>query len=212
MESFSEKTDAVKSAWPRIVRWLERNASAHADALNPPATNEEITATELKMGIRFPVELRAWLMMNNGSTALHLRESGYAGSTNAALSPLPHHYAFLDLDMIANIYGANCDYQKQLKASGDDFTYWGHNWIPVIQEFDAPYGFLLDASVGGKPCPMYNYAEGEIIEIGHTPPSFPSLGTYLTNVADALEGINPWGRREGFRGITPIVHEGTIRW
>ncbi|MFE1037056.1 SMI1/KNR4 family protein [Streptomyces sp. NPDC058807] len=196
----------VADAWPRIVRWLEYNTPVHAEALNLPATEEQITAAEKRMGVRFPLELRTWLLMNNGSTAL--RE----GETYATLSPLPQGYAFMDLDMISGVYAGKREYQRQMKCAGDEFMYWAHNWIPVIQAFDSEYGLFLDASEGGAACPVYSYGEDDIVEVGHTVPSFSSLGTYLTNVADALEGTVPWGRRDGYAGKFPVVREGTLHW
>ncbi|MFD9566130.1 SMI1/KNR4 family protein [Streptomyces sp. NPDC059994] len=175
-------------------------------------TEDEISAAEGRIGVRFPGELRIWLMLNNGSTALRLRESHYVGTNYAAFSPLPHGCAFLDLDRIESTYAARHAYQDQLIASGDNFTYWDRTWIPAIEKFDAPYGFFLDVSAGCVDCAMYNYSEGDVIEVGHTPPSFPSLGVYLTDVADALEGIRPWGSRIGFEGVVPTVRDGVLHW
>ncbi|MGW7280952.1 SMI1/KNR4 family protein [Streptomyces sp. NPDC054844] len=202
----------VKEAWPRIVRWLGDNAPVHSSALNPPATDDQISATEMRMGVRFPLELRTWLLMNNGSTAVHLRNGGYKDVIYATLSPLPHGYAFMDLGMISGVYAGNREYQRQMESAGDDFTYWDHNWIPVIQKFDAEYGLFLDASEGDMACLMYGYEEGDVVEVGHTAPSFSSLGTYLTNVADALEGSVPWGRNEAYAGKYPSVLEGILHW
>ncbi|MFC7898173.1 hypothetical protein [Streptomyces sp. NPDC057381] len=58
-----------------------------------------------------------------------------------------------------------------MESAGDDFAYWVHNWIPVIQEFDAEYGLFFDASEGGAACLLYGYAEGGVVEVGHTVPS-----------------------------------------
>ncbi|GGY39925.1 hypothetical protein GCM10010299_52900 [Streptomyces tanashiensis] len=56
----------VEAAWAGVVRWLEENAPGNAAALAPPASEAEIAASESAVGVAFPAEPRAWLLVCNG--------------------------------------------------------------------------------------------------------------------------------------------------
>ena len=67
--------DAVRLSWTRIVRWLEENAPASAQALNPPAAEADIRELRDSLGCQVPEALETWLRLNNGSTAKDSRIS-----------------------------------------------------------------------------------------------------------------------------------------
>lgn len=52
--------------WERIEAWLRANAPELAAALNPPASAEQIAATERALGIQFPADVRATYFRHDG--------------------------------------------------------------------------------------------------------------------------------------------------
>lgn len=200
----------VVSAWERIVRWLTANTPAHADALNPPATEAQIAQAESKMGLRLPAELRQLLMLNNGSTAKHRSLSGnafYDARGGGDYSPFPSDYAFCDVERICGLYTGNRKASIAMQEPGSRYEYWKEGWIPVFRHKEVHSGLFLDVSGGQDPAPVHAYDEESFPEL-----AFPSLADYLGTVADALEGIHPFTVMGRQAPHLPTVREGLICW
>ena len=197
-------------AWSRIARWLTANTPAHADALNPPATEGQIAEAESKMGVHLPAELRQLLMVNNGSTAKHrsLTENSFYDTRGGGdYSPFPSDFAFCDVERICSLYTANRKASISMQEPGSRYEYWKEGWIPVFRKKDVHCGLFLDVSGGQDSAPMYAYEEESFPE-----PSFPSLADYLSTVADALEGVRPFTVMGRQAPRLPTVREGLIVW
>lgn len=193
-------------AWSRIARWISANAPAHAEALNPPATREEIGRAESRMGLDLPADLRQVLMVNNGSTAGHRAAAGGA-LQDGGDAPFPSGLVFNDVELIGSLYTGNRRASLSLQEPGSRYEYWKEGWIPAFRQREAHSGLFLDVSGGQDPAPVYTYEEESFPE-----PAFPSLAEYLGTVADALEGVGPFtvmGRRSPH---LPTVREGLVRW
>lgn len=52
--------------WERIETWLEKNAPEVFSGLNPPASPDQISATEKFLGFQFPADVRASYLRHNG--------------------------------------------------------------------------------------------------------------------------------------------------
>ncbi|QIQ02629.1 SMI1/KNR4 family protein [Streptomyces liangshanensis] len=199
-------------AWSRVTRWMNENTPDHADALNDPATDEQIAQAEEKMGVRLPVELKQLLKVNNGSTAKQRSIAGnerYDIRGGGDYSPFPFDYAFCDVELICSLYTTNRKASIDLQEPGSRYEYWKEGWIPVFRTKEEHSGLFLDVSglSGQDPAPVYEYGEESFPDL-----AFPSLADYLSTMADALEGIRPFtimGRRSP---NFPVVQEGLIHW
>lgn len=147
------------------------------------------------MGTTVPSELRAWLLLNNGSTAKDVLE-GYLYHPHPDSAFLPGNNVFLDLRQVADVY-------RDLLASGA----WQPEWIPFARQSDASYGYCLDTGTSSTQAPVMYFAE-------EAPPklAFSSLADFLESTADALEGeagIRALGNRVSYR---PTTDAGVLRW
>jgi cell wall assembly regulator SMI1 len=204
------QVDEVLSLWRRIVQWLTAHTPAHADALNPPATREQIAWAESKMGLRLPVELRQLLMVNNGSTAKHRSLPGnsfYDARGGGDYSPFPSGYMFCDVNLICSLYTGNRSASISMQEPGSRYEYWKEGWVPVFRQKDVHRGLYLDLSDGKVPAPVYEYEEESFPE-----PAAPSLARYLNSVADALEGVRPFTVMGRQAPHLPTVRDGLICW
>lgn len=205
----SQVDDAV-SAWERIVRWFTANTPAHADALNPPATEEQIARAESKMSVSLPAELRQLLMVNNGSTAKHRSLTGnafYDARGGGDYSPFPSGYVFCDVELMCSLYTGNRAASISMQEPGSRYEYWKEGWIPVFRTKEVHAGLFLDMSVGQVPASLYEYEEESFPEL-----AFRSLADYLSTVADALDGVRRFTVMGRQAPHLPTVREGLICW
>ncbi|MFE3263010.1 SMI1/KNR4 family protein [Streptomyces sp. NPDC059215] len=204
----SQVDDAV-SAWERIVRWFTANAPAHADALNPPATDEQIAWAESKMGVSLPAELRQLLMVNNGSTAKHrsLTGNSFDARGGGDYSPFPSDYVFCDVELMCSLYTGNRAASIAMQEPGSRYEYWKEGWIPVFRKKEVHAGLFLDVSVGQVSASLYEYEEESFPEL-----AFRSLADYLSAVADALNGVCRFTVMGRQAPHLPTVREGLICW
>jgi cell wall assembly regulator SMI1 len=176
------QVDEVISAWERTVRWLKGHAPASAEALRPPAANEDIDRLNEHLGFEIPGVLEAWLRMNNGSSAKDATQPIPGGGV--ALIPhldsllFPVGRAFHGCKEIARRHGNYLHIAQDI----DDEDYWKPEWLPVVETSDAPYGLILDSGPPGGNTPVLRFSEGS-----YPAPYLPSLGDLLRPMADLLE-------------------------
>lgn len=194
------ETEAVRSAWGRIVRWLTVNAPVSAQALCGPATGEDIAGIREALGFDVPDVLEALLRMNNGSTAKDTTRS----LPNGRVVPVRHLDSAIfpygkALLGCAEIVAQYAKWRRSEVENGLD-GYWRASWVPVIQDLEGQYyGYAVDTSETSG-FPVLEYGEGSI-----PGEAFPSLAALLDSFADALESgsWNGWPAR---------VEEGSLRW
>lgn len=204
------QVEEVVSAWERLVRWLGENTPAHADALNPPATEADIARAESVMGVGLPAELRQLLKVNNGSTAKNRSLTGnafYDARGGGDYSPFPSDFLFCDVELMCSLYTGNRKASLAMQEPGSRYEYWKEGWIPVFRKKEVHCGLFLDVSGGQDPAPLNAYEEESFPE-----PAFPSLADYLNTVADALEGVRPFTVMGRQAPHLPTVREGLVRW
>ncbi|MCW8103149.1 SMI1/KNR4 family protein [Streptomyces tauricus] len=198
--------DDVTSPWIRIRRWLQSNAAASAQALNPPATDTDIQHLNDSLGFRIPQVLETWLRLNNGSSAKDSRipiPGGFQLVPHLDSKIFPGGEVFLDCQSIIDRH------QQFLRiADGiEDDDWWKPSWIPVLAETDAHYGLLLDVGHADESAPVPVLAYRETDYATHYA---SSLGHVLNAVANALED-----RREGgvlTHGRHASVKDGRVIW
>jgi cell wall assembly regulator SMI1 len=163
---------------------LEINAPVSALALGPPASDTAVRILEDSLGFPVPEELEAWLRLNDGSTV-----------RDAESRIFPAVELFLDCHGIADRYRTCLRVAEEV---GDE-DWWRPSWIPVTAA-DGHYGLLMDATTGA----VLAYTETDD-PVRHA----PSPGTWLTAVADALEGGVADRLTRGFR---PVVRDNRLVW
>ncbi|MEH0417341.1 SMI1/KNR4 family protein [Streptomyces sp. B21-083] len=187
----------IQRAWKRITEWLGENTPRHAEAMNPGVDESVIDAAEEEMPTALvPAALRAWLLLNNGSTAKDVLDGRFYQPHQDSIF-LPGNNVFLDLRRVVDVY-------RDLLASGAD---WQPQWIPFAQKSDAPYGYFLDTGANSAQAPVMYFAEAALPQL-----AFPSLADFLEATADALEhrsGIRALGNRVQYG---PVTDAGMLRW
>lgn len=196
--------ERVRQAWWSIVGWMEENAPLSAEALNPPAGDEDIAQLRAVFDDDIPDVLETWLRMNNGSTAKNRRESipgGFRVVNHPDSNIFPFGKAFLSSQEMA---AHRADYLHIAADIGDEH-YWKPSWIPVIEMPDAPYGFLLEMKSEGEGFPILSFAEGS-----YPRPYAPSLA----HVLDALSSAISHGAGSAFSlsGAAATAADGRITW
>ncbi|MFE9767942.1 SMI1/KNR4 family protein [Streptomyces sp. NPDC005808] len=199
------QVDEVTSAWERIVRWLEEHAPASAQALRPAATSEDISSLNERLGFEVPEVLKAWLRMNNGSTAKDTTRpipgGGVTRIPHADSGLFPGGMVFHGCEEIAREHG---EYLHLARGMNDE-DYWKPAWLPVVALSDAPYGFILDAGQPGEAAPVLRFAEAY-----YPAPHLASLGDLLRPMADVLEHGEAPGTHLAHRRF--IVTNGSLDW
>ncbi|MFJ3820388.1 SMI1/KNR4 family protein [Streptomyces nodosus] len=195
------EVEEVRSAWGRIVHWLEANAPASAQALCGPAADGDIASLHEALGVDIPDALEALLRMNNGSTAKDTKRVLPSGRVLPVRHP---DAAFFPAGMVllgcAEIAEQYAKWRRSEEEHGIE-GYWGASWVPVVQDFEGQhYGFAVDASGASSGFPVLEYGEGSL-----PGEASPSLGTLLDTFADALQR----GRWDGWPAR---VERGSLRW
>ena len=109
----------IKQDWKRIEEWLQANAEEIHRSLEKPAREAEITAAEKALGLTVPKELRALLLLVNGSN-----ETGVFGK-----------WAINDTRQIVSEFKTNIEVAAELAGRGfDDDPYWKASYIPVMSD------------------------------------------------------------------------------
>ncbi|MFI6469838.1 SMI1/KNR4 family protein [Streptomyces sp. NPDC050516] len=159
----------VTEAWHRIEEWLREHAPASHAALLPGAGGAEICAVEEVYGMRMPEDLRTlWKLTGGGAGCF-----------------------FGDYDLTS--FGRGMEfYQGQMrfqqKEGGNDangIPWWRPNWIPVFSNSRDSQAFVkyLDCESGL----LYSWDRYGMNNYGTEKEELDSIGTYLEEVADALE-------------------------
>lgn len=168
---------SVTEAWAWIEGWMGRHAPQSVAVLAPAAAPSALTAAEGELGLTFPAELVESLRRHDGLT------------TWANVLP---EAAPLAVVAIVEQYRERMDIAEDVDGftpHGPDAQPWWHQlWLP----FAASDGGLQVIDL--RPGPGYarvGWAPHD--NPGDFSEAWPSLGAYLTNVADALDSSGAVG-------------------
>ncbi|WP_328394592.1 hypothetical protein OHS70_06545 [Streptomyces sp. NBC_00390] len=174
----------VERVWARVSCWLEKNAPVSHQSLLPPATDEEVRTDEEQLwqwlGHGFPDELKVLWRVCGGVECVEV-EADEEGELRSEMF-LPGG-AFLSPRQAAAI---------RLSFNWPDVD-WGRAWVAWLGEDQegALMGRYVDASggPGGGGEGQWSAHSGPEMSA----PEFPSVGSYLEAVAEALEsGSGPF--------------------
>ncbi|MGW1045383.1 SMI1/KNR4 family protein [Streptomyces sp. NPDC002547] len=170
----SSSDTSVRSSWARIDAWLQRFSPASIAELAPPATHEEIESAQTRIGLRFPAEFLDSLACHNGAerysrvlpfgAPLSLVEAVEFWRTRVKLSE------------------EDVDPQESYETVGE--PWWHRSWIPWAEtDGDAQ---IIDMRRGPEQGRMGTAPRDDCAEFGGDW-GWPSLGSYLFQVAETLE-------------------------
>ncbi|MGJ6961526.1 SMI1/KNR4 family protein [Streptosporangium sp. G11] len=115
-------TRAVNRQWRRIERWLGANAPASLRTLGEPAGARTIAVAEAQMGLRFPDDLRAFLLRHNGASVVaDTWPFGFIGNWNQGVREIRDTWRRL------------CGIDGEVEVEGDDGArteWWDGRMIP----------------------------------------------------------------------------------
>ncbi|MBQ0906807.1 SMI1/KNR4 family protein [Micromonospora sp. U21] len=162
---------SVTEAWARIEDWMGRHTPRSAAVLAPAAAPSAITAAEVELELVFPAELVESLRRHDGLTEW----------ANVLPEAAP-----LSVAGIVEHYQARMDIAEDV----DGFTPHGPEAEPWWHELWLPFAASDGDSqvIDLRPGPGYaRVGVAPHDNPGDFSEAWPSLGAYLTNVADALE-------------------------
>ncbi|MFF5336820.1 SMI1/KNR4 family protein [Streptomyces sp. NPDC013181] len=166
------RRDPVQEAWDRIDAWLREHAPRTFATLRPPAEPEEIAAAERELGLAFPAELVASLRRHNGAVG---GADAFQFSTHDRLltvSEIVHDTLFMR------------DVAEGLDDE-DSAYYWTDAYVKFGSYEVTADGLTIDCGREQGACG----AIGRFFdETGTDFGTADSLGAYLTELADLLEG------------------------
>ena len=179
----------VSESWRRIDAWLADHAPASLAGLNPPATTDAIARTESQVGMSLPRDLRESLLCHNG-------ESRFG-------TALPCSRLF-PVEEIVDVRRMRVENWEPDDPDLDETPWWGEQWVPFAGDSVSPH--FIEAGPG-----MWHD------HLGYAPHDdgagflgWPSLGTWLHHVAEAMERFD---HHFAHRVESPRLRgDGTLDW
>jgi cell wall assembly regulator SMI1 len=145
---------AFDVAWDRFASWLSVHCPVDHAALRSPASADEITALETRLGFPLHPQLRALLERHNGVMRRPEPDNYHAG----AFLPLGHR--LIGTDLIAQRYERMKDGLAEIIAAGrpdEDLCGHAHQWVEFARPNDGGTAFI-----DHRPGPTY----GHVFEMG----------------------------------------------
>lgn len=171
--------DEVRRAWGRVTQWLERNAPKNTAALQPPATSKQIGDAESRLGLSFPGELRAWLLVNDG---VGMKETGQGWLSPAPGSSfVPYGWHLLSTAELVKAYERRMDFQRTGEVpddEDDEVLVWRRDWFPFVADSDELYGRFIDVRTGA----VGRWSDGDMNRLG----THGSLTEFFDELADLM--------------------------
>ncbi len=172
--------EAVAQAWVRIEAWMQKNAPAVFATLKPGATDTELEALQVALGVTLPTDMAASYRIHNGAgDDLSVSFGGW--------------YDFFDLDRILDEWtvwkelldGGEFEGEaSEPKDSGIRPDWWNAAWIPITGDGGGNHLCVDLAPAGGG-------TVGQIITMWHDDTDreliAPSFTALLQKWADDLE-------------------------
>ncbi len=122
--------NTIEASWKHIERWLEKHAEELLDELAPPAPASRIERAEEALGIVFPVDFRASLLVHDGQRP----RSPSIFDTHYCLLPLKESVETrrILLDTVATLRSGGA--LMETKAPPGVRGVWFHEkWIPMAE-------------------------------------------------------------------------------
>lgn len=175
------KTHDIKGLYASLEAWLKQHSQKMYDALNPPASAEDLKAVEDAIGGKLPADLRAALEIHDGRPALD-------------------SYRLLPADRIKDRYESEMENVDKPSSQPGDGTckpvMWSKGWIPFAEDGSQNY-LCIDLDPGKQG------AKGQVIRWerasdGADAAQWKSFGDWLASMTDACVNGKVDVDEEGF--------------
>lgn len=191
-------TSTVAQAWTRIDTWLARHAPVTGAALAGPADANALSALQQAIGFEPPAELVDSLRVHNG-----LAEWAHPLPIYPPLSTLEiaeHYLLFGEIAEAQGLYDPSTGAIELPDGAAE--PWWHPQWVPFAQlEENAQ---VIDLRPGPEHGRLGVVLHDEVFTFDD---AYPSLASYLTATADALDN----GTQVG--GLAPYLnHSGELWW
>lgn len=151
----------MKRSFETIAQWLEQNDPDKASPFNPPASDDDITATEQRLGLELPAAVRDLYRLANGqpSDAVSLEGSFVIMS----LEEIVDAAAFLNEEFPDGINVYASDDAVVEADQGIRPFWWSRSWIPIMQNGGGDYLSVdLAPADGGQRGQIISYYHDEM--------------------------------------------------
>lgn len=199
MSADADDVARLTAAWERIETWLQAHAPASAALLRPPASEADIAAAEVAMGVELPATLAAWYRLHDGV------DEHRAPDAAEVAGILPKGWTMLPLDGLVDEYRTHIqDWEREAgvlpfaRRPGDTWS----GWYVDARKGEPSFGTLGAWSVDGGDAPYPQDLDG-----------WP-LPDWLTEIAAALEQGRPMVRPDGTEEVDdrPALDRGGLTW
>lgn len=185
----TDHSSAVCAAWSRIDTWLVAHAPRTFAELSPPADPADVERAQREMGLRFPQDLLDSLACHDGAE----------GWTTLPEKPP------LAVAEIVEVRRRGMALLRWSERQGHPLDghgpHWHPLWIPWAEsDGDAQVVDLRPGETYGQVGTVYHDESG-------LQDTWPSLGAYLTEVADVLEHGGTVGLAAPY-----LTQDGGLRW
>lgn len=127
----------MKNSFEKIAQWLEQHDPENAPPFNHPASEDDIAATQQRLGLELPAAVKDLYRLANGqpSNAISLEGSFVLMS----LDEITDATAFLNEEFPdgINVYASDdavVDADQGIRPS-----WWSRSWIPIMQNGGGDY-------------------------------------------------------------------------
>jgi cell wall assembly regulator SMI1 len=188
-------TDQVVQAWRRIDTWLHTRAPRSAALLRPPASPTVIAELAQALTVELPEDVVVWLGRHDGcgqDQRARILPGSYRPLTVAEITD--------EWRVQTEILDTETDYPELRYTSPRGGPYWHPGFVPLAGR-NSPDLLVCDARPGEGFGAIGDFFNGE-----GTGFDYPSLGVYLTKIADSFESGEP------FEDEIPNVVDGSVEW
>lgn len=190
----------LKSAWLRVLRWLEVGAPASRATLGPPASAQQVSGAARTMDVVFPEDLVALLRLNNGARNTEAGAFLFSGEH------------LLSVEEMVRLYRGLCGQLDTEELIG---IWWHPLWVPFAASHDTVGCLFVDT----RPGPGFGSVGKFFHESGGENEMWPSLAEFIDDMAGAIEDTRAMRpniprppRAPGARAILPHVDHDALSW
>lgn len=168
----------LASALDRLIRWLEANAPAIAQGLQPGLTRAQIEAQVQHLPFRLPEEVYQFYQWRNGGSI----ESTCGSSSHRVPIRLLYSYQLLSLEEAIAERSFACEIYCEVCEDEEDEASDPHHWLPLFADEGNYYVVKGDTESQATAAIFHSDSYSDELEL-----EFDSLATLISAIAECFE-------------------------